>query len=111
MQSRQHFYLRLAINPAKFSKEPGFVHRPDLIEHNLTPFPLKLAGNSCRVPPPPRRHRCNDYRADVAIHLIGRDDQTRPAFLDFAANCRVKTDQKHVEARDYHCHSSSSQRV
>jgi hypothetical protein len=49
------------------------------------------------------------HHADVAIHLVGRDDQTTPAFLDFAADCRVEASQRHLEALDYHCHSSSSQ--
>ncbi len=71
MQHRQHFHLRLAMEPAKFSEESGLVNRPDLIEHDLPLLPLKLAGDSRRVVPPFCRHRRNDYCADVAIHLIG----------------------------------------
>src|SRR5262245_22052400 len=111
LQHRQDSDLGLIIDPAEFSEEPGLVHRPDLIQHDLALLALKLIGDPRRIFPPARRHRGNDHRLDMAIHFIGRDDQARAAFLDLAADGGIETDQEHIEAPDYHCHSVVSQSV
>ena len=71
LQHRQYLQLRGAIEPAQSSEEPGLVHRPDLIQHNMPSLALKRTGNSRRIPSPLRRHRCNDHGLEMAIQLIG----------------------------------------
>lgn len=108
-KNRQHFGLSLTSDLSELSDQSRFIHRSDLIKHDLSLLAFELASYSGRVRRSSGRHGCDDHCVCVAIHFVGRDNRAGPGFLNLAADGRVQVDEKNIESFDYHSHSSSSQ--
>ena len=58
-----------------------------------------------------RGHRGDNHRGDIAVQLIGGDDQAGAGFLNLTAYRWGEVHQPDLEALDYQLHSSVSQLV
>src|SRR5690606_18082993 len=70
----------------------------------------ETAGNTRRVRLPSGGQRRHDHRADVLVHLVGRDHYAGTRLADLGAAGGVEVDQMNLETL-HHSHSSSSKRV
>jgi len=88
-----------------------FVHGADLVQDDLAHFSLEPDGNPGRIVMSFCCHGRDNDGADMTIHLIRRDDKTRPGFTDLSSLGGIKANKVNLEAGDYHSHSVLSQRV
>ena len=63
------------------------MHRPKLIERK------EPATRAPRIRATARRHRRDDDRAEMFVQFVRGDDHARPRLLDFAAQCRVESNE------------------
>src|SRR3990172_3316279 len=110
-QHCQYLSPCLRIDRSQSLDQAGFIHRPQLVQHDLAYLALKLAGDPARIIPALRGHWSHDQRGNVRVHLVRRDDQARAGFSDFTPHCWIQVDQVHFKSPDYHAHSSSSHKV
>src|SRR5215210_4220767 len=92
-------------DPPQPTHQSDLVHCANLVQGDLTIFFLEAARHARWVRTGARRHRRDDDRRNMTIHLVGRDDQAWPCFLDLTTDRRVETGQVDVEPLNYHCHS------
>ena len=97
-------------NRAEAFDQAGLVDCAELIEDNLPRLPLKTNGHAGGIGTALRCHGSDDYRVDMPIHFIGRDDQTGAGFSDFAAFSGIEANEINLEAVNYQRHSSRSHR-
>ena len=88
--------------------EPTFVHRPDLIQHDLTRLAFESHRHAGGVGAPLCRHGGDDNGINVLIHFVRRDDKAGAGFADFTALGGIEADEVDVEAGHYHVHSFRS---
>lgn len=96
------------VDLAQAFDETAIVHGSDLIQHDLSRLSFEAHRHTGRIAPSLRRHGGDDYRVDMMIHFVRRDDETRARFSDFAALGGIETDEEHVEAGRYHVQSFRS---
>lgn len=65
------------INLAKSSLQSLFINGPNLIKSNISFLFLKCGFNSTGIIPNRRRHRRYYDSIEIAVHLIGRNNQAR----------------------------------
>src|SRR6266508_4059930 len=82
----QHHLLGDRLDGALSFHEAGSIDGAKLIQGNLTPFAGESTWHARRVWLSLRGHRRDDHGADVPVHLIRRDDDAGPDFLDLAAD-------------------------
>lgn len=85
--------------------QPTFVHRPDLIQHDLTRLAFESHRHAGGVGTTFCRHGGDDHGIDVLVHFIRRDDEAGAGLTDFAALGGIEADEVDVEAGHYHVHS------
>ena len=82
-----------------------FVHGANLVQDDLSISSAKPHRNTGGIGMALSGHRRDDDSADMTVHFVGRDDQTRTGFADFAAFGGIESDEVYLEAGCYHRHS------
>ena len=82
--------------------QPGLVHGPDLIQHNLAGFPLESNRRTGGVGAALCGHGGNDDGIDMVVHFVRGNDEARAGFADFTAFGWIETHEKDVESGGYH---------
>ena len=106
----QHTVGRDVVDRAQAFDQAGLVHRPDLIEDNLSGLSLKANRNAGGIETPLCRHGRDNHCIDVSIHFIGRDNQAGACLPDFSALGGIESNEVNLEAAGYQRHSSRSHR-
>lgn len=88
--------------------QPGFVHRPDLIQHDLTRFPLESNRHVGRVGTALGGHGGHDDGVDMVVHFVRGNDKAGAGLADFTTRGGVETHEKDVESGGYHVQSFRS---
>ena len=88
--------------------QPLFVHRADLIQHDLPGFAFESDRDPGGVGPAFRRHWGDDDGINVTVHFVRRDDEAGAGFSDFTALGGIEADEVDVESGHYHVHSRRS---
>ena len=60
----------LEVKTAELADQPGFVHRPELVEDDLAGLALEPAWDASGISLPPRGHGSDDHRPDMVVHLV-----------------------------------------
>jgi len=93
VQEREHFLRGGVVDFTQPPYQSTCVHSADLVQDDLPAFSLKSDWNPGGVILPMGSHRRDDNGADVAVHLIGRNDQAGTGFADFTAPGGVEADE------------------
>lgn len=88
--------------------QPGLVHCPDLVQHDLPGFSFKSKRHAGGVRTSLCGHRCHDDGVDMMVHFVWRNDETRAGLADFTAFGGVEPNEKDVESGSYHVQSFRS---
>ena len=82
--------------------QAGLVHRPDLIQHDLTRFPLESNRHAGGVGTALGGHGGHDDGVDMVVHFVRGNDEAGAGLADFTALGGVETHEKDVEPGGYH---------
>lgn len=91
--------------------EAGFIYGAELIENDLAGLFLECAGNAGGVVFTACGHWGDYDSGNIAVQLVGGDDETGTSFPNLAPHSRIKVHQPDLEAPYYQLHSSASQFV
>src|SRR5688572_27009626 len=85
--------------------QPDFVHGANLVQDDLAISSAEPHGNTGGIVVALGGHRRDDDGSDMAVHLIGKDDNTGTGFAEFAGFGGNEANEVNLKEGGYHRHS------
>jgi len=100
LQDFEHSPPGERIDPTEFFDKTRPIDRADLVENDLTRFAAESVRHAGGIGPPFRRHRGDEHRADVMVHLVRGNDEAWPGLADLPADGGIEGDTVDFEPTD-----------